>query len=154
MSGISIDLSAFTKSLADAKDRINAAGRPAAQAGIQVIYDAARLNAPVGKREHYFYGKAAKAAAKGQKKAKAYGPFRSGTLRKAIYQVYAKEKSGPTHHTYECSWNRTEAPYGHMVELGTRQASAHSFIGRAVVEHRQDALDEMRRVFIERVTAK
>lgn len=149
---ITIDIGAFRKSLADAREKINAAGRPAAQAGIQVLYDAARLNAPVGKREHYFYGKASKGARRGSKKAKAYGPFKSGTLRASIYQVYSKDRSGPTRHVYEMSWNRDEAPYGHMVELGTSRAAAHSFIGKAVIEHRQAALEEMRRVFIERVT--
>lgn len=150
---ITFDLSGFRQSIADAREKINAAGRPAAQAGIQVLYEAARLNAPVGKREeHYFYGLASKRAKKGSKKAQAYGPFKSGALRDAIYQVYSKEKSGPTRHVYEMSWNRTDAPYGHMVELGTSRAAAHSFIGKAVIEHRQAAYDEMRRVFIERVT--
>jgi HK97 gp10 family phage protein len=150
-----IDLAGFRQALNATREKIHAAGRPAAQAGIQVIYDAARMNAHIGKRaEHYFYGKATKALPAGQKKAKAYGPFKAGTLRDAIYQVYAESKSTATKQVYECSWNRDKAPYGHMVELGTRHATAHSFIGKAVVENRQAALEAMRREFIERVSAK
>jgi HK97 gp10 family phage protein len=148
---ISVDLGAFAKSLNAAKEKIHAAGRPAAQAGIQVIYERARLNAPVGDREHYFYGKAAKAAPPGSKKAKAYGPFKPGTLRDSIYQVYSKDKSTATKHVYECTWNRTKAPYGHMVELGTSQAPSHSFMGKALIEGRGDAMQAIKREFIERV---
>ena len=38
-----------------------------------------------------------------------------------------------------------------MVEYGTSKASAHSFLGRAITEKRREAMEALRRRFIEEV---
>lgn len=150
---VKFDLSAFSASIDATKDRIQKATRPAAQAAAQVVYEAAVMLAPEGKQEHYFYGSASKAAPKGQKRARAYGPFRSGTLKAAIYQAFVEWKSGPSVATYHISFNREKAPYGHMVELGTSRAGAHAFLLPAMHDHGKAALDAMGAEFAKRVNA-
>lgn len=118
-------LDALFKRLGDAAD---AAVRPAAQAGAQIVYDFARRNAPVSERAHYFYGQASKDAPKGEKKAAAYGPYQPGNLRDAIYQVYSKDNSGPHRAQYQVSFNFQKVPYGFMVEYGTSKAPARPFM--------------------------
>ena len=143
-----MDLSGFKEQMKASREKVTAAGRPAAQAGAQVIYELARLNCPVSEDEHYFYGSASKAAPKGEKKAKAYGPYKPGNLKDAIYQAF-QDKSPKTAPAYSISWNKSEAPYGHMVELGTSRAPSYSFIGRSMHEGRAPALAAMRSRFVE-----
>lgn len=107
--------------------KVNAAARPAAQAGAQVFYEQVKTNVPVSLKGHWFYGTAAKNAPPGQKKAHAYY-FDPGTLRDAIYQVFAPERSGDGYAHYVVSWNHQKAPYGFMVEFGTSQSPAHPFV--------------------------
>lgn len=109
-------------------DAAESAIRPAAQAGAQVIYDAARRLAPVSERAHYFYGTAAAKAPKGQKKALAYGPYMPGNLRDAIYQVFSKDNSGNGRAQYHVSFNFKKVPYGFMVEYGTSKTPAYPFM--------------------------
>lgn len=135
-------MAGFSNGLAAERERINAAARPAAQAAAQVIYEAARINAPVGEKEHYFYGR-------GKQK---YGPFKPGSLRDAIYQVYSQKNSSETKATYHVSVNRKEAPYAAMVEFGTSRAAAHSYLGKAIVEQRAAAAQAMRVTFAGLVT--
>lgn len=143
----SIDLSEFRKGVQAEKARINAAARPAAQAGAQVIYDAARLNAPVSDAAHFFYGRGSK------KSGVRYGPFRPGNLRDSIYQVYSA-KSTPSKAVYHIAPNLQKAPYAIMVENGTSKAAAQSYMGKAIAEKSQAALEAMRARFIEEVGAK
>jgi HK97 gp10 family phage protein len=149
------DTAAFSEVLKDKAAAFNEAARPAAQAGAQVIYVKAKLNASTlrSKKEHYFYGTTAKRAPKGQKKNFRYGPYQPGTLYDSIYQVFSKSKSSPGVATYHISWNATKAPYGAMVELGTSRAAAHAFIGPAVVGGRDEAAQAMKAEFIKRVEA-
>lgn len=138
---ISLNLARFKEQLKVATDELNRATRPAAQEGIQIIYDRARSIVAAeltSEKEHYFYGSAAKALPPGKKKAAAYGPYQPGNLQRAIYQVFSKDKSFKDVSTYQISWNKDKAPYGYMVELGTSRAPAHSFIARAVVETRAE----------------
>ena len=53
---ITMDVAKFKESLGVELDRLNAATRPAAQAGAQVIYDRAREIVPESDAEHMFYG--------------------------------------------------------------------------------------------------
>lgn len=141
---IAIDLKQFKESLDQEREKVRAATRPAAQAGAQVIYDQARLNVPVSKKGHWFYGTSFKKT--GQK----YW-FESGSLRNSIYQVYSKDNSSDSKATYHVSWNRTKAPYAWMVEFGTSRAPAHPFLGPAIIEKSAEAAQAMKQKFIERV---
>lgn len=125
------------------KEKLRAAARPAAQAGAQVIYEAARINAPTSHDSHFFY-------IRGKK----YGPFAPGTLRDSIYQVYSKSESTEAKATYQVSWNFRKAPYAFMVELGTSRAPAHSFLGKAIREKKKAALDAIKVEYIKQVGKK
>lgn len=134
------DNAKLTEQLNATKEKLRAAARPAAQAGAQVIYEAARINAPTSQDSHFFY-------IRGKK----YGPFAPGTLRDSIYQVYSKSESSDTKAAYHVSWNFTKAPYGHMVELGTSRAPAHSFLGKAIREKKKEALEAIKAEYIKEV---
>jgi hypothetical protein len=102
--GISVDTSGFGQLLANLSDAAGDAVRPAAQAGIQVIYDQIKMNvlglanAPL------------KVAALGAK---------TGNLKDSIYQVYSKSNSEDGKVAeYHASWNARKAPHGHLVEYG------------------------------------
>lgn len=69
------------------------AARPAAQAAVQVLYDAVKTNV-AGIKRH------------------------TGNLDRSIYQVYSKSKSGTGMATYHVSWNARKAPHGRLVEFG------------------------------------
>ncbi len=137
---INMNISAFKESLNAQLAQLHAATRPAAQAGVQIIYDRARLNAPVSKAEHMFHGTHA-----------VYGPYSPGNLRDAIYQVFSKDNSFKDVSVYHVSWNKDEAPYGFMVELGTSRAPAHSFIARSVVETRAQVREAIKTRYIAEV---
>jgi HK97 gp10 family phage protein len=119
------------------------ATRPAAQAGVQIIYDRARINAPVSAQEHYFYIRGTK-----------YGPYPPGNLRDSIYQVYSKDKSYKDVSTYHVSFNLAKAPYGVMVHNGTSRTTADPFIVRAVVETRSQVREAIKLRYIEEVKKK
>ena len=137
---VRMDIGRFKEQLRATADELNAATRPAAQAGAQVIYDRAKQLAPISERAHFFYGKNAK-----------YGPYQPGTLRDSIYQVFSKDNSYRDVSTYHISWNAEKAPYGAMVEFGTSKAAAHSFIGKAVKETRSAVKEAMAQRFIDEV---
>lgn len=137
---ISVNLSAFKEQLTAAADKLHAATRPAAQAGVQIIYERARINAPVSDKAHYFY-------IRGQK----YGPYQPGNLRESVYQVFSKNKSFKDISTYEVSWNKTKAPYGFVAEYGNSQRGAKSFIARSVVETRAAVKEAIKASFIDEV---
>lgn len=116
------------------------ATRPAAQAGVQVIYDRARLVAPVSAEGHYFY-------IRGKK----YGPYAPGNLRDSIYQVFSKDKSYKDVSTYHVSFNLRKAPYGVLVHNGTSQTLADPFIVKAVAETRAEVRQAIKTRYIEEV---
>ena len=140
---IKVDIGKFKEQLRATAEVLNQATRPAAQAGAQIVYDRAKLLVPVSKAAHNFYGTHA-----------VYGPYNPGTLRDSIYQVFSKDNSFTDVSTYHVSWNADKAPYGHMVEFGTRNAPSHSFIGRAVAETRKQVRETMRQRYIEEVNSK
>ena len=140
---IKVDIAKFKEHLRATADTLNQATRPAAQSGAQIIYERAKLLVPVSKAAHKFYGSHA-----------VYGPYNPGTLRNSIYQVFSKDNSFSDTSTYHISWNADKAPYGAMVEFGTSKAPAHSFIGAAVKETRQQVKDAIKQRFMDEVTSK
>lgn len=76
-----------------------AAVRPAAQAGAEVLYQAVKKN--IGK-----IGRV------------------TGNLASSIYQAYSRDNSNKLRAQYHVSWNRRKAPHGHLVEFGHLQRYA------------------------------
>lgn len=140
---ISMNVARFREQLRATAEELNRATRPAAQAGVQVIYDRALQLVPVSQAAHMFYGTNA-----------VYGPYSPGNLRNAIYQVFSKDNSYKDVSTYHVSWNADKAPYGAMVEFGTSKAPAHSFIGAAVTETRAAVRDAMKKRYLSEVVGK
>lgn len=140
---VRMNVDAFKKELRAQLDVLHAATRPAAQAGVQIIYDRARINAPVSKAPHYFH-------IRGQK----YGPYAPGNLRDSIYQVFSKSKSYKDVSTYEVSWNKDKAPYGFVAEFGSSTEGAQSFIAKSVSETHGEVRQAIRARYIAEVQAK
>lgn len=138
---INMNVAQFKEQLLATTDELQKATRPAAQAGAQIIYDAARLNAPVSKKPHKFYGTH-----------KVYGPYSPGNLRDSIYQVFSKDNSYKDVSTYHISWNADKAPYGAMVEFGTSKSPARSFIGKAVTETRTQVRQAIKERYLQEVS--
>ena len=137
---VRMDIGRFKEQLRAEVDKLHAATRPAAQAGVQVIYDRAKLNAPVSKESHYFY-------IRGKK----YGPYAPGNLRDSIYQVFSKDKSYKDVSTYQVSFNKDKAPYGYIVHNGTSRTAADPFIARSVVETRAQVREAIKTRYIAEV---
>lgn len=93
----------------DVQDKVMFAG---AAAMAKVIYDEAKVNAPVAK----------------------------GILRDAIYRVYSKDRSTDFVKTYHIGWNKKKAPHGGLIEFGTSRSPAYPFI-RPAFDHIHDAID-------------
>ena len=138
---INMNVAQFKEQLQATTNELQKATRPAAQAGAQIIYDAARLNAPVSKKPHKFYGTH-----------KVYGPYAPGNLRDSIYQVFSKNNSYKDVSTYHISWNADKAPYGAMVEFGTSKSPARSFIGKAVTETRTQVRQAIKERYLQEVS--
>lgn len=137
---VRMNVAAFKEQLRAEVDKLHAATRPAAQAGAQIIYERARLEAPVSADSHYFY-------IRGKK----YGPYAPGTLRDSIYQVFSKDNSYKDVSTYHISFNKSEAPYGFIVHNGTSRTAAHPFISKAVVETRSQVRQAIKARYLEEV---
>lgn len=138
--GVRMNVAAFKAQLRAEVDKLHAATRPAAQAGAQIIYERARLEAPVSADSHYFY-------IRGKK----YGPYAPGTLKNAIYQVFSKDNSYKDVSTYHISFNKSEAPYGFIVHNGTSRTAAHPFIAKAVIETRAQVREAIKTRYIAEV---
>ena len=137
---VRMNVAAFKEQLRAEVGKLHAATRPAAQAGAQIIYERARLEAPVSADSHYFY-------IRGKK----YGPYAPGTLRDSIYQVFSKDNSYKDVSTYHISFNKSEAPYGFIVHNGTSRTAAHPFIAKAVVETRARVREAIKARYLEEV---
>lgn len=135
-----MNVAAFKEQLRAKVDKLHAATRPAAQAGAEIIYQRARLEAPVSADSHYFY-------IRGKK----YGPYAPGTLKNSIYQVFSKDNSYKDVSTYHISFNKSEAPYGFIVHNGTSRTAAHPFISKAVVETRAQVREAIKTRYIAEV---
>lgn len=137
---VRMNVAAFKEQLRAEVDKLHAATRPAAQAGAEIIYQRARLEAPVSADSHYFY-------IRGKK----YGPYAPGTLKNSIYQVFSRDNSYKDLSTYHISFNKSEAPYGFIVHNGTSRTAAHPFIAKAVVETRAEVRAAIKARYIEEV---
>jgi HK97 gp10 family phage protein len=124
---VHFDTRALAEQVQALREDVQAATRPAAQAGSQVLYDAVKANVPRSTQGHWFYGTSFK------KTGTKYW-FNAGTLSKSIYQVYSQDNSSQDQATYQISWNHKKAPYGHMVEYGTRRAKPVAFVRRAALQ--------------------
>lgn len=133
---IRFDLDGFRTQIQAKQEAIAKATRPAAQAGAQVIYEAARLNAPASGKTHYFY-------IRGKK----YGPYAPGNLRDAIYQVYSKDHSGGNKAEYQVSWNFKKAPYGFIAH------KKQPFMVIALHDYAEPALQAMKQRFLQEMKA-
>lgn len=94
-----INLAGFKKQLEAKKEQIEKAARPAAKAMADVYYEAVKRNA----------------AAIGAQ------PSRwnlTGSLADSIYRVYSTDRSKDGRYIYEVSWNKSDAPHGHLIEFG------------------------------------
>lgn len=96
MSAFNIEVDLSQLGMDELADGAEAAARPAAQAGSQVLYDEVKRN--VG--------------ALGRK---------TGNLDASIYQVFSRDNSRAGVAQYHVSWNRKKAPHGHLVEFGHLQ---------------------------------
>ncbi len=112
MIATSMDLGGINAQLDRLAAAAKASARKAAQAGAQVYYDEVRDRVPVSAKPH----KSGK---------KTYTP---GTLRRAVYQAYVQDESGPGRATYRVSWNKSHAFYGRFVEFGTAKMAAKPFL--------------------------
>jgi HK97 gp10 family phage protein len=83
-------------------DDVEAAARPAAQAGAQVLYEEVKRNVARLKKH-------------------------TGNLDRSIYQVFSKDNSPAGKATYHVSWNARKAPHGHLVEFGHLQRYAVTY---------------------------
>lgn len=105
---ISVDTSSLDALLNQLGDDVEAAVRPAAQAGAQVLYEEVQSNVRRMGRK-------------------------TGNLYNAIYQAFSPSNSGPRKATYHIGWRTsgagTKAPHGHLVEFDHIQRYA-SYIGR------------------------
>ena len=137
---VRMDIGRFKEQLRAEVDKLHAATRPAAQAGVQIIYDRARINAPVSDASHYFH-------IRGKK----YGPYAPGNLRDSIYQVFSKDKSFKDVSTYQVSWNKDKAPYGYVAEFGNSKEPSKSFIARSVIETRAEVREAIKARYIAEV---
>ena len=137
---IKVDIGKFKEQLRATADVLNQATRPAAQAGAQIIFERARINAPVSDEMHYFH-------IRGKK----YGPYAPGNLRDSIYQVFSKSNSYKDVSTYHISWNKDKAPYGYVYEWGNSKRGAKSFIARSVIETRAQVREAIKARYIEEV---
>ena len=91
---VSVDTSGLERALQQLGDDVQAAVRPAAQAGAQVLYDEVKKNVRAINKV-------------------------TGILESSIYQVYSKTNSSEGQvATYQVSWNTAKAPHGWLVENG------------------------------------
>ena len=95
MSGfeINVNLAGLSAYLDGMREKVEAAVRPAAQAGAEVLYRAVKVNvAGIGRK--------------------------TGNLDSAIYQAFSEKQSRKGRAVYRVSWNLKKAPHGHLVEYG------------------------------------
>ena len=141
---IKFDTSGIKKAMETEREKMQRAVRPAAQAGAQLIYEAALRNVPVGTKDKFFYGTSYKTSG-----TKYF--FKAGSLRDSLYQVYSKDNSSEKKATYHVSWNADKAPYAWMVEFGTSKMRARPFLAPAIAESRNAAAQAIKARFIQEV---
>lgn len=93
---IDMDVGGLLRYVDQLNEGCEAAVRPAAQAGADIVYAQVKTNV------------------------NALGKV-TGNLAKSIYQVYSRDNSGRLRAEYHVSWNYKKAPHGHLVEYGHLQ---------------------------------
>lgn len=141
---IKFDTSGIKNAMETERQKMQRAVRPAAQAGAQLIYEAALRNVPVGKKDKFFYGSSYKTSG-------VRYFFKAGALRDSLYQVFSKDNSSENKATYHVSWNADKAPYAWMVEFGTSKMRARPFLAPAIAESRNAAAQAIKARFIQEV---
>jgi hypothetical protein len=155
------DAKVLTDQIDALKAKAEAAIRPAAQAGAQVLYDAVKATVPVSKAGHWFHGTSFKAQTGRKFRDGTPRPdwkggtkywYDSGSLKGAVYQVFSKSGSNEGKAEYHVAWNHRKVPYGFMVALGTKRgAKANDFIGRAEKTVQARAMESMKNEFDKRM---
>lgn len=125
---VHFNASALAEQVQALREDVQAATRPAAQAGSQVLYEAVLANLKDSPKGHWFHGTSFK------KNGTKYW-YNPGTLRKAIYQKYDTESDAQGLALYKITWRETEKiGYAHMVEYGTKRAKPVAFVRRAALQ--------------------
>lgn len=144
-----LNLKALEADLDKLKDKSQKAARLGSRVGSETYYQAVKATVPVSKHGHWFQGTTAKKAVGAAAKRAASYWFESGSLKAAVYQVYAKE-STLNHPEYQIAWNHRKVPYGFMVLWGTRTPTkANPFITRAADTVKAKAESAMKAKFQE-----
>jgi hypothetical protein len=144
-----VNMKALEAKLDQLGSKSEKAARLGARAGSDVFYKAVLSTVPVSKHGHWFQGTSAKAAKGADAKRAASYWFESGSLKAAVYQVYAKESTA-THPEYQIAWNHRKVPYGFMVTYGTKTPTkANKFISRAETTAKSRAKEAMQNKFNE-----
>lgn len=144
-----LNMKALEADLDKLKDKAAKAARLAARVGSETYYQAVKATVPVSKHGHWFQGTTAKKAVGAAAKRAASYWFESGSLKAAVYQVYAKE-STPNHPEYQIAWNHRKVPYGFMVTYGTKTPTKpNKFISRAATTVKAKAENAMKSKFNE-----
>lgn len=121
---LQVDLTSLFGELDGMTAECEAAARPAAQAGAQVLYEEVQRNVATRTRR------------------------KTGNLASSIYQVYSKSSSRPGFPVYHISWNYKKAPHGHLVEYGHLQRFEISFdpVTKRFTTHRDRPLPQPKQV--------
>lgn len=98
---MTLDMAKLGAALQDIEKRVDAAVRPAAYAGIRVLYDRVRDNVETMLTQAYLPP----------------GKQRDVILN-AVYHAFMDDYSSRKKKYYRVSWNRKKAPHAHLVEWG------------------------------------
>jgi HK97 gp10 family phage protein len=124
MISFKFDTADLAKQLDKLKASSNAALRPAAQAGAQVLYEEVIERAPQSEKPRRYKGKV----------------IQPGALKRSIYQVFSVSESSAANAVYHISWNARKAPHGQLIENGTSRSPAYPFLRPAYDAKIGDAL--------------
>ena len=114
---------------------LQAAARPAAQAGSQVLYDEVKLRAPMSTKSHGYKGNP--------------NIYQPGNLKASIYQVFSKTNSVNGKQVYQISYNQKKAFYGRFLEFGTAKLAAQPFIRPSYESKKSVALEASKAKYLE-----
>jgi HK97 gp10 family phage protein len=125
---VHFDTRALAEQVQALREDVQAATRPAAQAGAQLLYKAVLTNIKDSPKGHWFHGTSYRL------NGKKYW-YEPGTLRRAIYQAFRADLNVPGLAAYHITWREKEKiGYAHMVEYGTRRARPVAFVRRAAAQ--------------------
>jgi HK97 gp10 family phage protein len=105
--------------------------RAGAQEMAQVVYEAAKQNAPETTDARY---------SKGGKNGGGH-LILPGALKKAVYQVFSTDNSSDSLKTYHVGWNHKKAPHGYWVEFGNSKMPARPFLYPAYEQNKGRLVD-------------